>query len=100
MQPITLSASAACARVVLTCEHASAAVPEEYANLGLTPGQLIDHIGWDIGAAAVTEELSRALRVPAVLSAASRLLVDCNRALSDADLMPHESHGIAIPGNA
>jgi predicted N-formylglutamate amidohydrolase len=100
MQPITISASAAYAPVVLTCEHASAAVPDEYANLGLAPAQLVDHIGWDIGAAAVAEELSRGLGVPAVLSAASRLLVDCNRELNDADLMPHESHGIAVPGNA
>lgn len=100
MQPITLSAPTAGARVVLTCEHASAAVPDEYANLGLAPAQLVDHIGWDIGAAAVAEELSRGLGAPAVLSAASRLLVDCNRDLSDVDLMPHESHGVAVPGNA
>src|SRR5215468_3353707 len=100
MRPLTISASAAGAPVVLTCEHASAAVPDEYANLGLAPAQLGDHIGWDIGAAAVAEELSRGLRVPAVLSAASRLLVDCNRDLNDIDLMPHESHGIAVPGNA
>lgn len=100
MQPVTLSGPGGRARVVLTCEHASAAVPDEYANLGLAPAQLADHIGWDIGAAAVAEELSRRLGAPAVLSAASRLLVDCNRDLNDSDLMPHESHGIAIPGNA
>ena len=100
MRPITLGASAAGACVVLTCEHASAAVPDEYANLGLAPAQLRDHIGWDIGAAAVAEELSRALAAPAVLSAASRLLVDCNRDLGDADLIPHRSHGVTVPGNA
>jgi len=98
--PVTLAPRACGARLVLTCEHASPAVPPEYANLGLAPPQLRDHIGWDIGAATVTEELSRQLTVPAVLSAASRLLVDCNRDVADADLMPHESHGIAIPGNA
>jgi predicted N-formylglutamate amidohydrolase len=85
---------------VLTCEHASPAVPPEYVDLGLAPAQLREHIGWDIGAAAVTEELSHQLRAPAVLSATSRLLVDCNRDLSDVDLMPHASHGIRIPGNA
>jgi predicted N-formylglutamate amidohydrolase len=97
--PVTLAARAPDAGLVLTCEHASPAVPAEYANLGLAWSQLRDHIGWDIGAAAVTEELSRQLRAPAVLSAASRLLVDCNRDLTDGDLIPHESHGIAIPGN-
>ncbi len=100
MQPVTLSGGPGRARVVLTCEHASAAVPDEYANLGLAPAQLAGHIGWDIGAAVVAGELSRRLGAPAVLSAASRLLVDCNRDLGDADLIPHESHGVAIPGNA
>lgn len=98
--PVTLAPSGAGAGLVLTCEHASPAVPPEYAGLGLTPALLRDHIGWDIGAATVTEELSRQLRAAGVLSAASRLLVDCNRDLVDADLMPHASHGIAIPGNA
>jgi predicted N-formylglutamate amidohydrolase len=100
MQPVTLSGARGPARLVLTCEHASAALPEEYANLGLAPEHLADHIGWDIGAAALTAELSRQLGVPAVLSAATRLLVDCNRDLGDPDLIPHASHGIDIPGNA
>lgn len=98
--PVTLAPPGPGAGLVLTCEHASPAVPAEYANLGLAPPRLRDHIGWDIGAATVTEELSRHLHAPAVLSAVSRLLVDCNRDLTDADLMPAESHGIAIPGNA
>lgn len=97
---VTLAGRAPGAALVLTCEHASPAVPPEYDNLGLTAAQLRDHIGWDIGAAAVAEELSRQLRAPAVLSAVSRLLVDCNRDLADVDLMPHESHGLPIPGNA
>ncbi|MFN8640790.1 MAG: N-formylglutamate amidohydrolase [Candidatus Binatia bacterium] len=98
--PVTLAGRSPGASLVLTCEHASPAVPPEFRALGLAAEQLRDHIGWDIGAASITEELSRQLGVPAVLSAASRLLVDCNRDLSDADLMPQESHGIAIPGNA
>lgn len=98
MRPRTLPGSAG-AGLVLTCEHASPAVPAEYRGLGLTAAQLAEHIGWDIGAAAVTEELRRRLAAPAVLSAASRLLVDCNRDLTDDDLMPAHSHGVAIPGN-
>ncbi|MGH7785808.1 MAG: N-formylglutamate amidohydrolase [Candidatus Binatia bacterium] len=99
MRPVTLPGPAG-ARALLTCEHASCAVPVEYANLGLSAGQLADHIGWDVGAAALTEELSRQLAAPAVLSAASRLLVDCNRDRGDHDLMPAHSHGVDIPGNA
>jgi predicted N-formylglutamate amidohydrolase len=100
MQPITLGGVSPGARVVLTCEHASAAIPEEYAGLGLTAQHIADHIAWDIGAAGIAEELSRGLTAPAVLSAASRLLVDCNRDLDDHDLMPQRSCGVAIPGNA
>jgi len=97
--PVTLTGRPDGARLVLSCEHASAAVPAEYANLGLDACELVEHIGWDIGAAAVATALSRGLGAPAVLSAASRLLVDCNRDVGDAELMPHTSHGTAIPGN-
>ena len=98
MQPTTLRSHGA-APLLLTCEHASFALPERYAGLGLDAAQLRDHIGWDIGAAAVTAALSETLAVPAVLSAASRLLVDCNRAENADDLMPERSHGVEIPGN-
>ena len=98
--PVTLAGRVDGARLVLSCEHASATVPAEYTNLGLAPSQLIEHIGWDIGAATVTAELSRRLGAPAVLGGASRLLVDCNRDLTDSDLMPLVSHGTPIPGNA
>jgi len=100
MQPHIVHASAAGARLVFTCEHASPAVPDEYTRLGLADERLQEHIGWDIGAAMVTEELSRRLKAPAVLSAVSRLLVDCNRDLGDHDLIPSASHGVPIPGNA
>ena len=100
MRPITLNAAADRPRLLLTCEHASPDMPDEYQGLGLTAAYRGEHIAWDIGAAAVTEELAAQLGAPAVLSAASRLLVDCNRDLCDADLMPATSHGVAIPGNA
>ena len=98
--PVTAAGAAADAALVLTCEHASAAVPAEYANLGLPAARLGEHIAWDIGAAAVTAALASILGAPAVLSGASRLLVDCNRDTTDADLIPPVSHGVAIPGNA
>jgi len=98
--PVTIAGSGRAARLVITCEHASPEVPAEYAGLGVPPEHLHDHIGWDIGAAAVTAELARQLDAAAVLSPVSRLLVDCNRDLSDADLMPADSCGVAIPGNA
>ncbi len=98
--PVSLAGAGADAALVLTCEHASNAIPPEYADLGLSAQHLGDHIAWDIGAGAVTEELASLLGAPAVLGGASRLLIDCNRAPTDADLILAVSDGVAIPGNA
>lgn len=87
------------ARFVLTCEHASYAVPEEYQNLGLSGEEVRRHIGWDIGARWVVEALSHTLNAPAVCSGYSRLLIDCNRDLHDHDLIVGESDGTKIHGN-
>ena len=85
--------------VVLTCEHASCDVPEEYQGLGLSHEEIQRHIGWDIGARAVVESLAWALDALAVCSVYSRLLIDCNRDLSDHDLIVPESDGTKVPGN-
>lgn len=87
------------ASLVLTCEHASYAVPERYSNLGISDAEIRRHIGWDIGARWVVEVLSRMLDAPAVCSGYSRLLIDCNRDLSDHDLIVSESDGARIHGN-
>jgi predicted N-formylglutamate amidohydrolase len=84
---------------VFTVEHASAAVPDEYASLGLGPAELADHVAWDIGAAALGHALAAAFAAPVVESGGSRLLVDCNRDLGDRDLIVEESHGLVVPGN-
>jgi predicted N-formylglutamate amidohydrolase len=84
---------------VVTCEHASRFIPPEYGNLGLSERELHRHIGWDIGARAVAEIISRELDAPAVLASYSRLLIDCNRDLDDDDLIVAESDGTPIPGN-
>ena len=87
------------AELVLTCEHASSRVPDELGDLGMEAGHRDSHIGWDLGTAWLTTELSRVLSVPAVLSPVSRLVVDCNRDLAEPDLMPALSHGVVIPAN-
>ena len=84
---------------VLTCEHASCAVPVEYDDLGLDAEELSEHIGWDIGAGALTAVLAQRLGAPAVQSGVSRLVIDCNRDLGDHDLIAAESHGVHVPGN-
>jgi predicted N-formylglutamate amidohydrolase len=85
--------------VLLTCDHASFAVPRALAGLGLAAGLIERHIGWDIGAAAVTRLLSERLGVAAILSGYSRLVIDCNRDPDDASSIPETSDGVPVPGN-
>ena len=87
-------------RALLVCDHASCAIPAALGTLGLSAAARTDHIGWDIGAAAVTRRLSALLDAPAVLAGHSRLVIDCNRPASAPDRIPAESDSIPIPGNA
>jgi predicted N-formylglutamate amidohydrolase len=84
---------------VLLCDHASNHVPRELHRLGLTDSDLARHIALDIGAADITALLSKLLDAPAILCATSRLVIDCNRHLDAADLIPENSDGTPIPGN-
>ena len=84
---------------LLVCDHASRALPAAYGTLGLEESELWRHIAWDIGAADVTRRLAAALDAPAVLSGASRLLVDCNRATDDPTFICQVSDGTVVPGN-
>jgi len=85
--------------LVLTCEHASYALPQEYQNLGLSPAEVQQHIGWDIGARSVVAYLAQTLDAPAICSRYSRLLIDCNRDLNDHDIIVKESDRTVIVGN-
>jgi predicted N-formylglutamate amidohydrolase len=87
------------APLLLICDHASCAVPAALDDLGLDRATLEDHIGWDIGAAAVTRRLSLLLDAPAVLAGYSRLVIDCNRPEAAPDLVPPVADGRPIPGN-
>jgi predicted N-formylglutamate amidohydrolase len=84
---------------VLVCDHASNRVPQRLGNLGLEPAQLTEHIAWDPGAAAVARLLSAELDAPLVLSGYSRLVIDCNRPLHNAESIAAQSGGISVPGN-
>jgi predicted N-formylglutamate amidohydrolase len=86
-------------RFVLFCDHATNHVPAELYDLGLPASELARHIAWDIGAAGVTEALSAIWNAPAIFSSVSRLVIDCNRHLDAADLIPEVSDGTVIPGN-
>lgn len=84
---------------IFTCEHAGYAVPREYGTLGLSREDLRDHIGWDIGAAAVAREAASRLSAPLVASHYSRLLIDLNRAPDERSLIVERSDGRRVPGN-
>jgi predicted N-formylglutamate amidohydrolase len=86
-------------RFAFFCDHATNYIPAELHDLGLPPSELARHIAWDIGAAGVTEALSEIFDAPAILSKASRLVIDCNRHLIASDLIPEVSDGTVIPGN-
>ena len=87
------------APVLLVCDHASARLPAALGDLGLAGADLTRHIAWDIGAADATRRLASLFDAPAILCGYSRLVVDCNRRLDDATLMPAVSDGSAVPGN-
>jgi predicted N-formylglutamate amidohydrolase len=84
---------------VLVCDHASHRVPERLGTLGLDPLVLAEHISWDRGAADVARRLSAHLDAPLVLSGYSRLVIDCNRPLCNAQSIAERSTGVFIPGN-
>jgi len=86
-------------RAVLVCDHASNRIPQQLGNLGLDAAQLASHIAWDPGAAEVARLLSAQLDAPLLLSAYSRLVIDCNRPLHNAESIAAQSAGISIPGN-
>lgn len=85
--------------VALVCEHAGQAVPAHLCDLGLAPGDIDKHVGWDIGAGEVTRILADHLSAPAAFQPYSRLVIDCNRPPKAPDSAPAISHGVTVPGN-
>ena len=66
---------------VLTCDHAGRALPRSLGDLGLTPGALETHVAWDLGIAALGEQLAHALDAFLILQTYARLVIDANRPL-------------------
>ena len=86
-------------RVILTCDHASRRIPRRLGTLGVAPADLERHVAWDIGAAAVARRLSEILDAPLILCGYSRLVVDCNRQLDEADAFVTQSEDVHVAGN-
>lgn len=97
--PFTLENAGARGCGLVVCDHASNRIPERLAGLGLNPGQLSQHIAWDIGAAGVARRVAARLDLAVMLAGYSRLVADCNRRADSPSCMPVISDGILIPGN-
>lgn len=67
-------------RIVITCEHASNAVPEAFAPLFRRASvDLNSHRGWDPGTLPLAKAIARRFHAPLFVGKWSRLLVDLNR---------------------
>ena len=74
-------------RPLVTCEHAGNNIPGRYRKYFKGSDILLNsHRGWDIGALGAAKALARALKCPLHFTSVSRLLVDCNRSLSNGNL--------------
>lgn len=97
--PVAVDNPDGSASALVICDHASNFVPRALNDLGLPPAELNRHIAYDIGILPVAQRLAEALDAPLVRSQFSRLIVDPNRQLDDATLMPEIADGTIIPGN-
>jgi predicted N-formylglutamate amidohydrolase len=84
------------ARVLLVGDHVSNRIPDALRNLGLDDRVLERHVAYDIGTRKLITHLSQHLDAPAVLAGYSRLVVDLNRSLEDASVIPEVSDNIPI----
>ncbi len=101
MKAYTILRPRASTPVLLTCEHASPRIPRAYGTLGLGRAGLRQVSDWyDLGAAAVTRQLSAALGATALLANQSRLVIDLARLPDEEHLIRNDSRGTPIPGNA
>lgn len=100
MQAYEIVNADAAPHLIFVCDHASNALPPEYASLGLAPQLFTRHIAYDIGAADMTRAFAAAFGAPAILGIYSRLLIDLNRGADDPTLVMKLSDGAIIPGNA
>lgn len=80
-------------------DHASKFIPAEYDSLGLSGDDLTRHIAWDIGTEAIIRRLCAHFGCGGQLAGVSRLVIDLNRDLKAAGLIPETSDGTVITAN-
>jgi predicted N-formylglutamate amidohydrolase len=97
--PVRVLRPESAADLLLAADHAGRLIPRALGTLGLGEAERVRHIAWDIGIAAVTENLAALLDATAVLQVYSRLVIDCNRAPGHPTSIPPISEMTSIPGN-
>jgi predicted N-formylglutamate amidohydrolase len=85
--------------LVLSCEHASWQLPLDV-DLGVDAEVRQSQAGWDHGAFEIIEQLGEALGLTVHTGAFTRMFVDLNRPPDHPDVIPINSYGAAVPGNA
>jgi predicted N-formylglutamate amidohydrolase len=70
--------------IILSCEHAVNTIPDTYRALfAKDKDELYTHWGFDIGAQTISQYLQHALSCELIEATTSRLLIDCNRSLTN-----------------
>jgi predicted N-formylglutamate amidohydrolase len=85
--------------LVLSCEHASWALPPDI-DLGVPPDVLRSQAGWDHGALDIAARISEDVGIHVHTGAFTRMFVDLNRGPEHPDVVPRVSYGAPVPGNA
>ncbi len=97
--PVILERPHGASPFFVSCDHAGNAIPRALGDLGLNGADRERHIAWDIGALGVARELSTILDAALVAQTYSRLVIDCNRPKTHAELIVERSEATDIPGN-
>lgn len=88
------------APLVLTCEHASARLPEPWVWPDADAWLTLTHWAVDLGAEDLTRELAEQMGAGAVICGFSRLLIDANRPLGSPELIRRTAEGRRVALNA
>ena len=86
-------------KLLIIADHASNYIPNKYNNLHLAKRDIFTHRAYDLGVRDLAIILSNKLNSQLVLGEYSRLLIDCNRDVSDPTLISAISDRKLIFGN-
>lgn len=80
-------------------DHAMNHLPKTANGLGLPPGVIEQHVGFDIGSEGLVRGLAGRFGAGAVMAGFSRLYIDPNRDTTRFDSIVEVADGLPVPGN-